>query len=48
MFCPTFEDLTEHLRAEAHPGDVILTVGAGNIYTICDSLVEKTAQTVGK
>ena len=48
VFCPTFEDLTEHLRAEAHPGDVILTVGAGNIYTICDSLVEKTAQTVGK
>ncbi len=41
VFCPTFDELTENLRREAQPGDVILTVGAGNIYTICDKLVEK-------
>ncbi len=40
VFCPTFPELTEKLRAEAHPGDVILTVGAGNIYTICGELCE--------
>ncbi len=41
VFCPTFTELTEHLRRDAAPGDIILTVGAGNIYTICDELVEK-------
>ncbi len=40
VFCPTFPELTENLRREAKPGDVILTVGAGNIYTICDGLCE--------
>ncbi len=38
VFCPTFDELTEKLRQEAKPGDVILTVGAGNIYTVCDRL----------
>ena len=41
VFCPTFEELTACLRREAHPGDVILTVGAGNIYTVCDKLLNK-------
>ncbi len=41
VFCPTFDELTEALRGEARPGDVVLTVGAGNIYTICDGLVDK-------
>ncbi len=41
VFCPTFDELTECLRREAHPGDVVLTVGAGNIYTVCDKLIDK-------
>ncbi len=41
VFCPTFDELAENLRRDAAPGDVILTVGAGNIYTVCDRIVEK-------
>ncbi len=40
-FCPTLPELADHLKREARPGDTVLTVGAGNIYTICDGLVEK-------
>ena len=40
VFCPTFEDLEEKLRAEAGPGDLVLTVGAGDIYKVGDRLVQ--------
>ncbi len=40
-FCPTLPELADRLKQEARPGDTVLTVGAGNIYTICDKLVEK-------
>ena len=32
VFCPTLEDVTEKLKRLAQPGDLILTVGAGDIY----------------
>ena len=40
VFCPTLEDVTETLRSIARPGDLILTVGAGNIYTAGEALVK--------
>ena len=32
VYCPSLPEVTEYLRAEARPGDLILTVGAGDIY----------------
>ena len=40
VFCPTLPDVTETLRKIAQPGDLILTVGAGDIYTAGEALVK--------
>ena len=39
VFCPSFDQLEAALRSEAADGDIILTVGAGNIYEVGESLV---------
>ena len=39
VFSPSFDDLAEKLRAEAKPGDIILTVGAGDIYKVGESII---------
>ena len=36
----TLEELTAHLKEIARPGDLILTVGAGNIYTVGEALTK--------
>lgn len=41
VFCPTFEDLENKLRTIAQDGDIIITVGAGNIYTVGESIIGK-------
>ena len=41
MFCPTLEDVTARLRELARPGDLILTVGAGDIYLAGEELVRQ-------
>jgi UDP-N-acetylmuramate--alanine ligase len=33
-YCPDFDDLLEHLNAELREGDLLLTLGAGNITSI--------------
>ena len=38
-YFPTLEELTDALKAEARPGDLILTVGAGDIYLVGEALV---------
>lgn len=38
-FHATFEELLAALKQTAQPGDLILTVGAGNIYTIGEKLI---------
>ena len=40
IFCPTLQDVTAQLRKLAQPGDLILTVGAGDIYTAGEALVK--------
>lgn len=37
----TLDELTEYLKGLAQPGDLILTVGAGNIYTAGEKLVQE-------
>ncbi len=37
-FCPSFAELEETLRAIAQPGDIVLTVGAGDVYKIGEHL----------
>ena len=39
IFCPTLDDVTEKLREIAQPGDLLLTVGAGDIYLAGEKLV---------
>ncbi len=38
IFCPTLEEVADQLRHIAQPGDLILTVGAGNIVSVADAL----------
>ena len=40
LFFPSFEALENVLRRIAQPGDIILTVGAGNVYKIGEDIVE--------
>ncbi len=37
---PEFADIVRHLRAESRPGDLIVTMGAGNVWEIGRDLVE--------
>ncbi len=40
-FFKTFEEIEDSLREEAKPGDLILTVGAGNVYRIGEHLLDE-------
>ena len=40
VFLPDFASLAESIRAEARPGDMILTVGAGDVYKVGEMLAE--------
>jgi len=40
VFCPTLSQVTGTLRELARPGDLILTVGAGDIYTVGEALLK--------
>ncbi len=41
VFCPTLGDVTAKLRELAQPGDLLLTVGAGDIYLAGEALLEE-------
>ncbi len=40
-FCPTFEDMEHRIRGIAGEGDIILTVGAGDIYKVGEKLTDE-------
>ena len=40
VYCEALPEVTEYLRSIAQPGDLILTVGAGDIYRAGDALVK--------
>lgn len=50
IYLPTFEDIEEYLFKEAGENDVIVTMGAGNVYLIGESMIQhsikKTAAAV--
>ena len=39
LYCATLDETARTLRGLARPGDIILTVGAGDIYTAGEALV---------
>ena len=39
-YCKTLPEVTDYLRSIAHPGDVILTVGAGDIFRAGEALLK--------
>ena len=41
VYCPTLADVTEKLREIARPGDLLLTVGAGDIYLAGEALIKE-------
>ncbi len=41
VYCPTLAKVTEALKAAAQPGDLILTVGAGDIYKAGENLLKE-------
>ena len=40
-FFPTFDEIVADLKKYAQPGDIILTIGAGDVYKIGERLVEQ-------
>jgi UDP-N-acetylmuramate--alanine ligase len=38
VYCPTFSDIEEKIRGLAEKGDIILTVGAGDIYKVGEKM----------
>ncbi len=40
-YCPSFPEMEQVLRRIAQPGDIILTVGAGDIYKVGEALAEQ-------
>ena len=40
IYCETLPEVTQHLRNVAQNGDIILTVGAGDIYTAGEELIK--------
>ena len=39
-YCETLPEVTEFLKANVQPGDIVLTVGAGDIYRAGEALVK--------
>jgi len=35
-----FDEIAEHIRANAHPQDLVLTIGAGNVVDICKKILK--------
>ncbi|MDE7242807.1 MAG: UDP-N-acetylmuramate--L-alanine ligase [Oscillospiraceae bacterium] len=44
LYCPTLEEAAETLMKTARPGDLILTVGAGDIYLVGEDMVRRARE----
>ncbi|MDR2501852.1 MAG: UDP-N-acetylmuramate--L-alanine ligase [Oscillospiraceae bacterium] len=40
VYCPSFDDIVRHITREARPGDLVLTVGAGELDTVGERLAK--------
>lgn len=43
LYLPAFEQIIEHLLKHVEPGDIVLTMGAGDVWKIADELVRRLA-----
>jgi len=43
LYLPGFEQIIEHIVNHAQPGDIVLTLGAGDVWKIADELVRRLA-----
>ena len=43
LYCPSLAGAAEKLREIVRPGDLVITVGAGDVYTVGEMLVKQTA-----
>ena len=41
LYIPEFEDIANYIKEHAKPGDLVLTLGAGNVNQIADLLLRK-------
>ena len=39
-YFPSFEEIEDHLRKNCQEGDMLITMGAGDVYKIGDSLLQ--------
>ena len=39
VYLPDFDDIVAHLKANLQPNDLVITMGAGNVYKVADSLL---------
>jgi len=46
-YLPDFESITEHLLAVARPQDVIITLGAGNVWQIGEAFLRRKGEATG-
>lgn len=43
LYLPKHEQIVDHLTAHAKPGDIVVTMGAGDVWKIADELVQRLA-----
>ncbi len=41
VFMPSFEEIKQYLKKRANENNVIITMGAGDVYKIAEALVQK-------
>ena len=41
VYLPTFEEIADYAIANAEPGDLILTIGGGDVYKCANLIVKK-------
>jgi UDP-N-acetylmuramate--alanine ligase len=46
-YVPRREDIAAHLAAQIRPGDLVITLGAGNVQLCCNELIELLEQKLG-
>jgi len=48
IFEPSWSKVADHLVAKANPGDIIMTLGAGEIGLLCPDVLEKLAAKINE
>jgi UDP-N-acetylmuramate--alanine ligase len=43
IYEPHYADIPQRIAAVTHPGDLVITMGIGNVYLLCDEIREACA-----